>query len=304
MNKINLAALVPNYDVDSISDEIIETIKLVSKEIDQIKVKNLISEFKKIFQGEYPGYQACSTDYHDIFHTLDATLAFVRIVHGASLAGKKYKSWDIFLGVLATLFHDTGYILPVSDKSGTGAKHTLNHVELSVDFVEKYLQTKGSYSDLDFEKIAAMIRCTGVSIDLTRIKFPSKEIEDLGKILGAADLIGQMSDRNYLEKLLFLVKEFDEGKVPGFEGELDLFKKTISFKKDAELRLSKTLGGFHKYVHLHFKHRYNIDEDLYQEAIDHHIAYLEKVLKEQPNFYRDFLRRGGIVKKFQTKYEK
>ncbi len=303
MKKINLAALVPNYDVDSISNAIMETIKLISKEIDLIKVKNLIAEFKKIFQGEYPGYQSCSTDYHDIFHTLDATLAFVRIVHGASLAGKKYQSGDVFLGVLATLFHDTGYILPETDKTGTGAKFTLNHVELSVDFVEKYLQTKG-YSDLDFEKVASMIRCTGVSIDLTRIKFPYKEIEDLGKILGAADLIGQMSDRNYLEKLLFLVKEFDEGKVPGFDGERDLFQKTISFKKEAENRLNKTLGGFHKYVHLHFKHRYNVDEDLYQEAIDHHITYLDKVLKEHPNVYREFLRRGGIVKKFQSKYEK
>jgi len=303
MNKINLAALVPNYDVDSISNEIIETIKLISKEIDLIKVKNLIEEFKKIFAGEYPGYQSCSTDYHDIFHTLDATLAFVRIVHGASLAGKKYKSGDIFLGVLATLFHDTGYILPKTDTSGTGAKYTLNHVELSVDFVENYLKAKG-YSDLDFEKIAAMIRCTGVSIDLTRIKFPSKEIEDLGKILGTADLVGQMSDRNYLEKLLFLVKEFDEGKVPGFEGERDFFQKTISFKKEAERRLSKTLGGFNQYVHLHFKNRYNVDEDLYQTAIDHHIAYLEQVLKEHPNVYREFLRRGGIVKKFQSKYEK
>ena len=75
-----------------------------------------------------------------------------------------------------------------------------------------------------------------------------------------------MADRLYLEKLIYLYSEFREGKVPGFESEFDLFKKTESFYEDiSKKRLSEELGGVSNFMKIHFKHRFGVDRDYYQE---------------------------------------
>ena len=74
-----------------------------------------------------------------------------------------------------------------------------------------------------------MLECTGLDTNLTEITFESKEIELLGKMLGTADLLGQMADRIYIEKLLFLFREYQEGNIVGYNNELDLLKNTANF---------------------------------------------------------------------------
>ena len=49
-----------------------------------------------------------------------------------------------------------------------------------------------------------LIACTGLRVVIDNIKFQSKTEKLLGCMLGTADYLGQMSDRTYLEKLLFL----------------------------------------------------------------------------------------------------
>jgi len=39
-------------------------------------------DFKALFEGNYPGYLACDTPYHDIRHTLDMSLAMARLIDG------------------------------------------------------------------------------------------------------------------------------------------------------------------------------------------------------------------------------
>src|SRR5678815_1132444 len=36
----------------------------------------------RIYRGEYPGFHECDTDYHDIQHVLDVTLAMTRMMNG------------------------------------------------------------------------------------------------------------------------------------------------------------------------------------------------------------------------------
>ena len=41
-----------------------------------------IDDAARLFRGEYPGYAACDTGYHDLQHTLDLTLAMAGIMAG------------------------------------------------------------------------------------------------------------------------------------------------------------------------------------------------------------------------------
>jgi len=122
----------------------------------------------------------------------------------------------------------------------------------------------------------------------------------LGKIVGSADLLGQMADRCYLEKLLLLYKEFEEAKLPGFDSELDLLQKTETFYESvAQKRLKNDFSGIAASLRLHFKVRWNEDRDLYLEAIENNIDYLKGLtLRCRDNYtcYLKNLRRGGIVR--------
>ena len=36
----------------------------------------------RLYRGEYPGYRACDTQYHDLQHVLEVTLAMARLLDG------------------------------------------------------------------------------------------------------------------------------------------------------------------------------------------------------------------------------
>jgi hypothetical protein len=117
----------------------------------------------------------------------------------------------------------------------------------------------------------------------------------LGKMVATADLMGQMSDRFYLEKLIPLFKEFEEGKVPGFASEYDLLKKTSNFYHITKIRMEKDLGNVSRFMLAHFKTRWRIDRNIYQEAIDKNINYLRFVLKHNEKSIGIFLRRNSVT---------
>jgi hypothetical protein len=98
---------------------------------------------------------------------------------------------------------------------------------------------------------------------LAEIPFKSDEIMTMGKILGSADLIAQMADRNYLEKLPLLFLEFEEAKMPGFETPLELFKNTEEFYHSVvRTRLTEEMDNVSSAALFHFKERWDIDRDL------------------------------------------
>jgi 5'(3')-deoxyribonucleotidase len=66
-------------------------------------------------------------------------------------------------------------------------------------------------------------------------------------------------------------------------------------------RLAIELGGVNEYMRYHFKARWNVDRDLYMEAIDKNISYLKFIIKNHQKDYRDYLRRGSMVKKLDKK---
>ena len=199
------------------------------------------------------------------------------------------------LGLISALFHDVGLIQTEDDREGTGAKYTIGHEERSIEFMKDYLRAKDFYVD-HLNDGAHIIGCTITDLSLTEIPFRSKELKLMGQIVGSADLLAQMADRLYLEKLLYLYKEFQEGKIPGFESEFDLLKKTESFYKNvSKKRLEKELGGATALMRAHFKNRRGVDRDFYQENIEKNIKYLTTVILKYEKNYRQMLRRAGIV---------
>lgn len=251
-----------------------------------------------LFKGKYPGFRPSNTKYHNLEHTGMVVLAAVRLMHGCFLNGHKFIPENFFLGFAAALFHDVGLIQAETEQEGTGAVFTVGHEERSIAFMSRYLAQK-NFSQQLIDDCAALIRCTILGIRIKEISFRTEEIKILGKIVGSADLLGQMADRCYLEKLLLLYKEFEEARLPGFDSELDLLQKTEAFYTAiARKRLLDDFGNIAASMRLHFKDRLQADRDLYAEAVASNIDYLKSlIVKCNGNYacYLKNLRRGGIV---------
>jgi hypothetical protein len=250
-------------------------------------------DIQKLFAGAYPGYQACNTYYHDFRHTMMVLLAMARLMHGATLQGVRFSEKEINLGLISALMHDTGYIQSIDDLRGTGAKYTLIHTQRSVQFIENYF-AGNPYFTGDVKNFRDIVGCTEFNTMIDDREFTSENIALLGKMMGTADLLGQMADRLYLEKLLLLYDEFTEGGVPGFDSEIDLFRKTVSFYKKTKSRFENEYGNVSRFMIDHFRERWNIDENVYEDYIEKNINYLKFVLKSSQKNITDILRRNAI----------
>ncbi len=296
-----LSDLVSMDQPENVLDEVRIILKLISSDFDPALVDHTFAITCDLYNGCFPGYKSCNIEYHDLRHTTDTFLAMARLIHGAVCDGEDLNNRLISLGLTSALLHDSGYIQEDFDNEGTGAKYTTGHVVRSMDFLKRY----GSQLELSDDEITAgraMILCTDLAVDINSIEFPSDRVELLGKMLGTADLVAQMADRTYLEKLLFLYREFKEAGVGDYENELDLLKKTVGFYDYIGRRLETALGETDRYMLSHFDSRWNIQGNLYHEAIEKQKKYLRAILKKPDSDYRDYLKRDGIVNIVRKKY--
>lgn len=296
-----LNSLIQMDSKDAILEEVKIILQLVSNDIDFKVVTLFYAKTIDLFEGRFPGYRSCNTEYHDLHHTLSTFLAMVRIIHGAAVEKELFSERQIYLGILTALLHDAGYIQEKSDHRGTGAKFTTNHVRRSMDFLEKHSRKFG-ISKAEIHDGRLMILCTELAADISNLAFSSKKYERLGKMLGAADLLAQMADRAYLEKLLFLYHEFKEANIGDYQGEVDLLNKTIGFFDFIALRMENTLDATDQFMTAHFRSRWDIEENLYQKAIDNQKNYLKWILENQDADPREYLKREGIVDQVRKKY--
>jgi len=274
------------YDLTNISSpigtyaEIIRTLSLVDQDYDASRLKKVYDDIVRLFKGEYPGYRASNTKYHNLEHTCAVTLATARLIHGLHVQGNTFSSRVIELGIIGALFHDTGLIQAEEEREGTGAQHTIGHEERSIELMGKHIATNG-FSAEDIIDCRHIIMTTILTLPLAEIPFRSEETRTMGKVLGSADLIAQMADRNYLEKLPLLFLEFEEARLPGFETPLELFKKTEEFYHSvARTRLIEELGNVSSAALYHFKERWDIDRDLYAESIANNIKYMKEIYED------------------------
>ncbi|MEW5908864.1 MAG: hypothetical protein AB1659_03600 [Thermodesulfobacteriota bacterium] len=298
--KNRLSALIDMNDPEAVMAEVRSLVSILFPSFDFTGLNTAFDDIKRLYRGSYPGYRPCNTEYHNLQHTTDCFLAMARLIHGAMIQEEKFSLENVSLGLMASLFHDTGYIQTNDDSEGTGAKYTLVHVQRSIDFMTSFFKAR-SYPNRYIHDGTDMLKCTGLNVNIHEIDFTSSETKMLGQMLGTADLLGQMADRTYLEKLLFLFHEFREGAVPIYSSEIEFLCKTELFFKMTHERFDGDLGGVRRYMIPHFKSRWNIDADLYATAIQRNQEYLKRILEKPENGHRQYLRRGNVVLKLKKR---
>jgi hypothetical protein len=246
-------------------------------------VERVLTDVVNLFNGRRAGFQCCDIAYHDLFHTLQTVPPFIEIIDGLNISGFSPRISKEFyeLGVIAVLLHDTGYIKNEGDNDGTGAKYTFTHIQRSIQFAQEYLTEIG----FDADKILTVqnaIQCTGVSFSVDRIAFPCEESRIIGYALGTADLLGQMSSPDYLEKLPVLYREFEEAYtregvqslrrqgVCVFESPTHLLNSTPSFYENVTMGRFRKMGSLYQFL----SYRYDDHRNPYIEAIENNIRRL------------------------------
>jgi len=261
--------------------EIKNILFLIDPYLDPSPIEKIFGDIIRLFNGEFPGYRASNTKYHNLEHTCSSTLASARFIHGLHIQGQVFSPGLVQLCLIGTLFHDTGLIqIKEEVEVGTGAQHTIGHEDRSIAFMEKYFAENG-YSREDIRDCGHMIRCSELFFPLEEIPFDSEEVRIMGKVLGTADLVAQLADRNYQEKLPMLFLEFQEAGMEGFESPLELLKKTEEFyRKVARKRLTGELEGVSSAALHHFRERWKIDKNLYEESIKYNIRCMKETVRE------------------------
>ena len=292
--EMQLSDLVVTNSPEKVMEEIRIIISLGFDEFDFNTLDNVFNDVLKLYNGDYPGYRKCTTEYHSLSHTIDTFIAMARLINGYIIDNHRISEKSALLGLISALMHDTGYIQTNDDNVGTGAKYTLVHISRSITFLEKYFEIHG-YSREDTGFCTNCIWCTNINIKMNELCFSSREEEVMGKMLGIADLISQIADRSYLEKLIYLYMEFIEGKVEGFQNEVDMLNKTVGFFDTTIRRFVEELGNLNRHMINHFNVRWNINSDLYMKAIENNVKYLEYIMMNKRDRIQDYLRRDGII---------
>jgi hypothetical protein len=238
------------------------------------------------FEGRHPGYQAIDARYHDFEHTLQGTLCLARLLGGYVRAKARpvltHRHFE--LAILAVLMHDTGYLKPLGDEEGTGAKFTLVHVARSAAFAGNLLESHG-FKPQEIAAVQHMIKCTGLNANLAQIPFADETERILGFSLATADLLGQMAAHDYVDKLDILFSEFEEAArfrppdhppMKGFGSAMDLRQQTPGFWKHYVLpKVQKEFLSLHDYL----RDPWPDGSNSYIAAIEANIARLQEELK-------------------------
>jgi hypothetical protein len=185
--------------------------------------------------------------YHNVEHTILVTLAGQEILRGKQIreGGVSCEDWLHF--IISLLCHDIGYVKGVCRQDRdherlyataidgvmislspetTDASLTPFHVDRGKLFVEECLSDRSPLN----------IQAVNRNIELTRFPVPAdEEYSDTVNYPGlarAADLIGQLSDPRYLQKIPALFYEFEEtgaNKTSGYRTPGDLRKNYPTF---------------------------------------------------------------------------
>ena len=246
-------------------------------------------DFRALFEGNYPGYLACDTLYHDMRHTLDMSLAMARLIDGHERSCAEPEQLGprrAMLGVLIALLHDSGYLKRSSEAHiENGAVFTKVHVSRSADFIASYLPVLGFGAEA--QVATRLVHFTGYEMEIDDIRVADPKDRLLGCLVGTADLIGQMSDRLYLEKCReFLYKEFvwgniardtlpDGREIVRYASPEDLMIKTPGFYEYvARTRMDSKLGGVDRFAAAHFD-----GPNPYQSEIDDNMGFLRRAIE-------------------------
>jgi len=250
-------------------------------------LRQAMRDVERLYHGDYPGFAACDTPYHDLQHIMDVTLASARLMDGFERSQKRGDELgaEMFLfGILLALFHDTGYLRKLgSEDQIQGATFTLVHVSRGGEILKHYLPKIGM-GDKAYAA-SRVVHFTGYEVPVERIEVPAPVYRTVGNLVATGDMLAQMSDRCYLEKCHDrLYPEFVLGGLARsrdasgqehvmFSSAQDLVLKTPAFYRGAKKRMDELLGGVYHFAEKHFG-----GHNLYIEEVEKNMRFAEFII--------------------------
>ncbi|MBI4808192.1 MAG: HD domain-containing protein [Nitrosomonadales bacterium] len=286
--------LFDNVDQQIVWAKANDIIRRMSPQYDFTLIQFVYGDVMRLFHGDYPGYTSIKTLYHDLPHTLEVLLCGARLMHGVHVSGDRLTDEEISLIMIAILMHDVGYAQRRSEESGTGAQHTQTHVQRGIEFMRQYFADHKLPENIPVA-VTAMILGTEHNRPFAQICFSDERSRMLGRIVATADITGQMADRIYLEKLLFLYLEFKEANFGSYQSTYDLLCQTNRFYEMTREKLDGALGGIYQKLEYHFKDTMGVSNNYYLESIEKNMTYLAKVVAHDEAELYSLLKRHGVA---------
>jgi hypothetical protein len=285
--------LFDNKEADVVWSKATLIIKNIRPDFDFVKVRSVFEDVISLFKGTYPEYSRIKTPYHDLSHTLSVFICAVRLTHGVHICGDELNDEELNLIMIAALLHDIGYAQRLTEDNGSGAQFLFQHINRGIAFSQNRLHVWNLSVSMG-NSLGAIIRCTDLQHSLDHIPISSTRLQLMGKIVGCADIIGQMADRTYLEKLLFLYLEFEEAHFGNYQDMQDMLKKTRGFYEQIRITLDSRFDSIYKNLQSHFKVWIGNDRNYYLESVENNITYLDKVIALEKSEWVFMLKRLGV----------
>jgi hypothetical protein len=250
-------------------------------------IERLLRDVVELFDGRHDDYQAIDLRYHDLEHTLQATVCMALLLQGTRRApnGPTISRRQFELAIAAVLLHDSGYLKLRSDLSGTGAKYTYCHVLRSCAFAASYLPRLGA-SETEILGVLGAINCTGPTKEIRGLYFHDSLERFIGCALATADYLGQMASPDYPDELEYLYAEFAESddylQVPvaqrPFRCAEDLITRTPAFWRNVvRAKLEEDFQGAYRYL----ADPHPGGPNAYMDAVDANIVLIEARIAER-----------------------
>ncbi|MDX8406945.1 MAG: hypothetical protein R8L58_01020 [Mariprofundaceae bacterium] len=288
LNRRSAYDVTDSVNVTEPSDVCHEVCRLYAElypDISTAALEQAFEDMEKLFLGQYRGYLACEAPYHDLQHSLDVTLAMTRLIHGHEQAHTdrgRIGHLGALLGIISALFHDSGYIRRWNDhRHSNGSEYTSTHVSRGGRFLSEYLPTLGLAHAVPI--CSHMLHFTGYEMPVRQIPLDDLKLRRLGKMMGTADLLAQMSDRCYLEKCRdrlypeFVASGMAAPDAPGggYRSAEELLGKTPFFFKHVQDRLHKDFRSMYRHLDTFFAELGN----LYMDEVVRNNNYLASLLE-------------------------
>ncbi len=275
---------IDTSDIHKVSEVIILMFSKMFANQNSSFIYGFCNDVSDMFTGNYKDYQKMDTVYHDLDHTLQATLCWVRLMLNRHLLKVEpiMNHIDFKIGLISIMMHDVGYLKEKNDTEGTGAKFTFVHEKRSCEVADIYLDEHHWDKKMNFA-VQHLIGCTGPRSIIDSIPFLSKIERIMGEAVCVADYLGQMSDPKYLDKLPVLYEEFEESDnyrgIPRedrlFKDYDELFNATPLFwEYSVKPKLQKDCHN----LHLFLSEPYPDGQNPYLEKIEENIAKIKNII--------------------------
>lgn len=293
-------------------------------------VKAMFADAERIFAGKFKGYSSIPGGYNDFSHTTEVFLASARLLHGLHAAARRdasnvvkkaakelikglpgaraideavfhdhkpFSERGTVITLAAALFHDMDFVQKTSARSTDGTERR------GIAFAKQYLRRK-RISPAEIAACVQMIESLSAE-SIGSLKFKSVLASEGAKVLITADLMAQLADRRYLEKLLTLYHDMRKTGLVIYGSADEILTQTEHFYNDvARRRMNDELGGLYRVMRGHFSTRWGADRDFYEEYMNKNISYLRRIVQKYGRNYEEHLRRSDDIETAAPKKRK